>query len=56
VLDALTTDRPYRPATSLRYAREMITSGSGTQFDPRVVDAFNAIDDQVFERIAAEIR
>jgi ribonuclease P protein subunit RPR2 len=56
VLDALTTDRPYRPATSLRYARQMITGGSGTQFDPRVVDAFNAIDDQVFERIAAEIR
>jgi ribonuclease P protein subunit RPR2 len=56
VLDALTTDRPYRPATSLRYARQMITAGRGTQFDPRVIDAFDAIDDQVFERIAAEIR
>jgi HD-GYP domain-containing protein (c-di-GMP phosphodiesterase class II) len=56
VLDALTTDRPYRPATSLRYAREMIASESGTHFDPRVVDAFNSIDDRVFERIAAEIR
>src|ERR1700733_4683379 len=56
VLDALTTDRPYRPACSLRYARAMINSESGTQFDPRVVDAFNSIDDQVFERIAAEIR
>jgi HD-GYP domain-containing protein (c-di-GMP phosphodiesterase class II) len=56
VLDALTTDRPYRPATSLRYARAMITSESGTQFDPRVLDAFNSIDDQVFERIATEIR
>jgi HD-GYP domain-containing protein (c-di-GMP phosphodiesterase class II) len=56
VLDALTTDRPYRPACSLRYARSMITSESGRHFDPRVVDAFNTIDDQVFERIAAEIR
>jgi ribonuclease P protein subunit RPR2 len=56
VLDALTTDRPYRPATSLRYAREMITAESGTHFDPRVVEAFNSIDDGVFERIAAEIR
>jgi putative nucleotidyltransferase with HDIG domain len=56
VLDALTTDRPYRPACSLRYARAMITSEKGTQFDPRVVDAFNAIDDQTFERIASEIR
>ena len=56
VLDALTTDRPYRPACSLPYARAMITAERGTQFDPRVVDAFNSIDDEVFERIAAEIR
>jgi HD-GYP domain-containing protein (c-di-GMP phosphodiesterase class II) len=56
VLDALTTDRPYRAATSLRHARATIDSGSGTQFDPRVIDAFDTIDDQVFERIAAEIR
>jgi putative nucleotidyltransferase with HDIG domain len=56
VLDALTTDRPYRPACSLRYARAMITSESGTQFDPRVIDVFESIEDQVFERIAASIR
>jgi HD-GYP domain-containing protein (c-di-GMP phosphodiesterase class II) len=56
VLDALSTDRPYRPACSMRYARSMITSESGKHFDPRVVDAFDTIDDQVFERIAAEIR
>jgi HD-GYP domain-containing protein (c-di-GMP phosphodiesterase class II) len=56
VLDALTTDRPYRLACTLHYARALITAESGTQFDPRVVDAFNAIDDEVFERIAAEIR
>ena len=56
VLDALTTDRPYRPATSLRHARATIDAGRGTQFDPRVIDAFDTIDDQVFERIAAEIR
>jgi ribonuclease P protein subunit RPR2 len=56
VLDALTTDRPYRPAYSLHDARAMITAARGTQFDPRVVDAFNSIDDEVFERIAADIR
>jgi ribonuclease P protein subunit RPR2 len=56
VLDALTTDRPYRPACSMRYARAMINAESGTHFDPKVVDAFNPIDDEVFERIAAEIR
>jgi ribonuclease P protein subunit RPR2 len=56
VLDALTTDRPYRPGCSLRYARAMITADAGKHFDPRVVEAFNTIDDHVFERIAAEIR
>jgi ribonuclease P protein subunit RPR2 len=56
VLDALTTDRPYRPASSLRHARAMITTERGTHFDPSVVDAFNSIDDEVFERIAADIR
>jgi putative nucleotidyltransferase with HDIG domain len=56
VLDALTSDRPYRPASSLSTAREMITAESGTQFDPRVVEAFNAIPDETFDRIRAEIQ
>lgn len=56
VLDALTTDRPYRHALPLSKAREMIVAGSGTQFDPRVVEAFKSIPDLRFERIAAEIR
>jgi response regulator RpfG family c-di-GMP phosphodiesterase len=56
VLDALTTDRPYRPAFPMNDARSMINAERGTHFDPRVVDAFNSIDDDVFERIAAEIR
>jgi HD-GYP domain-containing protein (c-di-GMP phosphodiesterase class II) len=56
VLDALTTDRPYRPASSLAVAREMIKHESGTQFDPRVVEGFNTIPDDVFARIGAEVR
>lgn len=56
VLDALTTDRPYRHAYSLSYARGMIVAESGKQFDPRVVDAFSSIADEVFERIASDIR
>jgi len=55
VLDALTTDRPYRPASPITVARQMITQESGTQFDPRVVEAFNSIDDATFEGIAAAI-
>jgi HD-GYP domain-containing protein (c-di-GMP phosphodiesterase class II) len=56
VLDALTTVRPYRPASDLRTARRMIVAQSGTQFDPRVIFAFEQIPDEVFAQIAAEIR
>ena len=52
VLDALTTDRPYRPASPFAEAREMIVAESGKQFDPRVIEAFNSIADETFERIA----
>ena len=38
-LDALTTDRPYRPASSFSRAREVLHACAGTQFDPQVVDA-----------------
>jgi putative nucleotidyltransferase with HDIG domain len=56
VLDALTTDRPYRPASSLAEAREIINRGSGTHFDPNVVQAFNGIDDETLAGIVAHIR
>ena len=56
VLDALTTNRPYRPASSFTAAREIITRQVGAQFDPRVVQAFSSIPDAAFERIGAQIR
>jgi putative nucleotidyltransferase with HDIG domain len=56
VLDALTTDRPYRPASTLRSARELIVAEAGQQFDPEAVEAFSSIPDETFERIGAEIR
>jgi len=40
VFDALTTDRPYRVASSYRSAADSLASGRGTHFDPDVVDAF----------------
>jgi ribonuclease P protein subunit RPR2 len=55
VLDALTTHRPYRPASSLREARETIAAAAGTHFDPRVIEAFNTIDDQTLDRIRTEM-
>jgi PAS domain S-box-containing protein len=40
VFDALTHERPYKPAWPFEQAIAMIRSSSGTQFDPRVVEAF----------------
>ncbi len=40
VYDALTSERPYKDAWSPELARQTILEGSGTQFDPMVVDAF----------------
>jgi ribonuclease P protein subunit RPR2 len=50
-LDALTSDRPYRPAVSFPEAREIIRSGAGTQFDPDVVVAYEAIPDETFAHL-----
>lgn len=41
--DAMTSDRPYRKALSFEVAWNEIRSCSGTQFDPRVADAFLGI-------------
>jgi putative nucleotidyltransferase with HDIG domain len=40
VWDALTSDRPYRPAWTKEKTREHIRASSGTHFDPRVVEVF----------------
>ncbi|HEV8130898.1 MAG TPA: HD domain-containing phosphohydrolase, partial [Acidobacteriota bacterium] len=40
VYDSLTSDRPYRKAMSPFDAKEIIVKGAGSEFDPRVVDAF----------------
>jgi putative two-component system response regulator len=37
--DAMTSDRPYRPGLSMEEAIAELVRCSGTQFDPRVVDA-----------------
>ncbi len=43
-LDAMTDDRPYRRAVSWAEAVAEIRRGSGTQFDPDVVDGFEACE------------
>ncbi|HET6615455.1 MAG TPA: HD-GYP domain-containing protein [Dehalococcoidia bacterium] len=47
--DAMTSDRPYRKALSSEVAREEIIRCSGTQFDPRCVQAFLLAWDRVVE-------
>lgn len=42
-LDAMTHDRPYRPARSVAEALDEIRRGAGEQFDPRVVEAALAV-------------
>jgi putative nucleotidyltransferase with HDIG domain len=54
-LDALTTTRPYRPASSFPAAREIIGSGTGTQFDPAVVQAFDTLSDDELARVRATV-
>lgn len=41
--DAMTSDRPYRKATSLKAAQQEVLKHVGTQFDPNVVEAFMEI-------------
>jgi putative nucleotidyltransferase with HDIG domain len=50
-LDAITSHRPYRNPTDFTSARGEIVHHSGTQFDPRVVEAFSDMDLAVWERI-----
>jgi ribonuclease P protein subunit RPR2 len=47
-LDALTSERPYRLATSWGEARDIIRAESGRQFDPAVVGAYDEIPDATF--------
>jgi putative nucleotidyltransferase with HDIG domain len=54
-LDAITSDRPYRPAQTLGAAREEIKKWSGRQFDPEVVKAFVSMPDNIWEDLRKEI-
>jgi putative two-component system response regulator len=38
--DAVTSERPYKPAYSNDVARKILVDGRGIQYDPRVVDVF----------------
>jgi HD-GYP domain-containing protein (c-di-GMP phosphodiesterase class II) len=54
-LDAIVTDRPYRPAAPLAEARRAISAVAGSHFDPAVVEVFRGVPDEPLERILREI-
>ncbi len=55
-LDAITSDRPYRRASSFESGRETIRHLSGSQFDPRVVSVFLCIPEATWPTIARNQR
>jgi HD-GYP domain-containing protein (c-di-GMP phosphodiesterase class II) len=54
-LDALTTDRPYRPAGTFAQAREIIGAGAGSQFCPSSVQALQTVSDERLEELRGGI-
>jgi len=46
VYDALVSERPYKKAFTHEEAVRIITEGSGTQFDPMLVEVFTCAADQ----------
>ena len=54
-LDAITSDRPYRPAQSLAAARAEIERWTGRQFDPEVVKVFLEMDEKIWPDLRKEV-
>jgi putative two-component system response regulator len=45
--DAVTSERPYKPAYSNDVARQILIEGRGKQYDPKVVDVFFELFDEI---------
>jgi putative nucleotidyltransferase with HDIG domain len=54
-LDAITSDRPYRLASSFETARETIRCQSGRQFDPEFASVFLRIPTEIWSTIARKL-
>ena len=54
VFDALTHDRPYKPAWAVPEAVAEVRRCAGTAFDPAVVEAFDQLDHSTLVRVPAE--
>ena len=56
--EAMTSDRPYRPALSYQAAVAELEAGKGTQFDPVIVDTFLTIleEEPIFKPVKAQAK
>src|SRR5580692_10328437 len=54
-LDAMTSDRVYRPAQSFEAARKEIELWSGRQFDPKIVKIFLEMPDNIWQDLRKDI-
>ncbi len=54
-LDAITSNRPYRPAQTVTAAIEEIVRWSGRQFDPEVVKVFVSMPQNIWDDLRKEI-
>lgn len=49
VFDALTTERPYKKAWTVKDAVELIDEGAGTHFDPDIVPVFHEVMPEILD-------
>ncbi|MBI3406085.1 MAG: response regulator [Acidobacteria bacterium] len=54
-LDAMISDRPYRSALPLSAAKAEIQRCAGSQFDPKVVDVFLAMPDELWGQLRENV-
>ena len=54
MFDALSSKRPYKPAFEIDKCYDIIREGSGTHFDPEVVDAFLSCHEAI-EQVRREL-
>jgi HD-GYP domain-containing protein (c-di-GMP phosphodiesterase class II) len=50
VFDALTSERPYKKPLPFEETMEILEQGRGSHFDPQVLDAFNTVARELYDR------